>query len=155
MMRNVFSIILRIIAGFLFYMVSLLGFINEPSTKAKWWMILGFTLVAILALGSGLALQGFRNGKRNAGTVLVWSSGVTVFIIFSFACMLMTEEFRMMMDPQALTFFDDYATGSILIVGLAIIGWLLIKSNNFLVRRPFAAITESSTIEASSRKENK
>ena len=130
MIRNVLSIILNVIAGFFFYMVSLLGFISESSVNAKWVVMLGFTLPGVLALCAGLAVMRFRNWRRNTGIVLLSAAGFTTFLIFMFAILLMAEEFRVMMQPDTLTFFGDYFTGGSVIAGLAIVGLLLLMTNN-------------------------
>ena len=130
MIRNALSIILNVIAGFFFYMVSLLGFISESSVNAKWVVMLGFTIPGVLALCAGLAVMRFRNWRRNTGIVLLSAAGFTTFLIFMFAILLMTEEFRVMMQPDTLTFFGDYFTGGFVIAGLAIVGLLLLMTNN-------------------------
>jgi hypothetical protein len=130
MMRNLFSIMLNIVAGFFFYTASLLCFINDSTIGVvKWWIVLGFTIPALIALCGGLALKGFQNWQKNTGIVLLSSSGVTAFMLFTFACMLMSEELRMMMKLDALTFFSDYLSGGIVVVGLAVLGFLMVKAN--------------------------
>jgi len=126
---KVSSIILEVIAGFFFYTVSLLAFASNLLTGVKLGMLIGFSVPAVLALGAGLALSRFRNWKRDTGIVLLSASGVTAFAIFTFECLLMTEEFRRMMRPDTLTFFSDYLTGGGIIVGLAVLGWILVKTN--------------------------
>ena len=127
-MRNLFSIALDIIAGFFFYMVMCLSFINDPSMhSAKLWISLGFTIPALVFLCGGLALNGFRNWQKGAGIVLLSASGFMVFLVFTLACMLMTEEFRMLMKQETLTFFSDYASGGSAIIGFAITGAMLLK----------------------------
>ena len=128
-MRKVSSIILKVIAGFFVYMVSLLAFVSEPPTGVKLGILIGFSVPAVVALCGGLALTRFRNWKRDTGIVLLSASGFTAFLIFTFACLLMTEEFRRMMKPDTLTFFSDYLTGGVVIVGLAILGWILVKAD--------------------------
>lgn len=58
------------------------------------------------------------------------AAGFTIFLILMFAILLMTEEFRVMMRPDTLTFFGEYFTGASVIVGLAIVGVLLLMTNN-------------------------
>jgi len=128
-MRKVFSIVLNIIAGFFFYVVSLSGFKNETAAGAKWGIMICFTVLAVLALCAGLALKRFRNWKRDVGIVLLCASGFTAFSIFTFACLLMTEDFRKMIQPNTLAFFGNYFTGGAVIIVFAGLGWLLLKAN--------------------------
>jgi len=127
MIRKVFSIVFFVIAGFFFYMVGLLGFVSEPSVLAKWGIVLGFTCPAIVALFAGLALGGFRGWKRNAGIVLLSSMGFAAFVVVTFICLLMTEEFRVMMTPDTMAYFRDYYAGSAVIAGFTMLGLTLLK----------------------------
>ena len=61
--------------------------------------------------------------------MLLSASGTTAFVILTLVCMLMTEEFRAMIKPDALTLFSDYLTGGGTIVGLAVLGWILLMAN--------------------------
>src|SRR5215831_13993240 len=128
-MRKVSSIILRVIAGFFFYMVSLLAFISEPPMGVKLGIMLGFSIPALAALAGGLALTRFCHWRRDTGLVLLWASGFTAFLVFTFACMFSTEEFRKMMRPDTIKFFSDYVTGGAVIAGLAVFGWILVKAD--------------------------
>ena len=128
-MRKVSSIILKAIAGFFFYMVSLLAFVSEMPTSAKLLILITFSATAIAALGGGLALTRFRNWRRDTGIVLLCAAGFTVFVIFTFACLLVIKEFRKTMRPDTLVFFKDYLTGGGVIAGLAFLGWILTKVN--------------------------
>ncbi len=133
-MRNVFSIIFNAIAGFFFYMVSLLGFVNGPPIRIKWGIVLVSTIPAVLALYCGLALKSFQNWKRNVGIVLLCASGFTAFAVLTFVCLLTTEEFRIMMKPGTLTLFSDYFSGGAVVVGLAMLGLLLIRADKVRAR---------------------
>lgn len=128
-MRKVLSVILDVIAGFFFYMVILTGFVKEPSTAAKWRIMLVFAVPAVVALFGGLALLRFHNWKRTSGIVLLSASGFTAFLIFTIACLFMTEEFRKMMQPDTLNGFGDFLTGGAVMVCLAGLGWLFLKTN--------------------------
>ncbi|OQA33372.1 MAG: hypothetical protein BWY57_01234 [Betaproteobacteria bacterium ADurb.Bin341] len=128
-MRKVSSVILKVIAGFFFYMVSLLAFVSEPPAVVKLGILIGFSVPAVVALGGGLALTRFRNWRRDTGVVLLCASGFTAFVVFTFACLLMTDEFPKMTGPNTLAFFGDYLTGGGFIVGLAVLGWVLVEAN--------------------------
>jgi hypothetical protein len=139
MIRRVLSVGLYILAGFFFYMVSLLAFIDgaavdpngaalgtDDAAFAKWLPIIIFTVPAVLTLVVGLAIMGFRDWRRDAGIVLLSAAGFTTLLIFMFATMFMKEEFRKMMPPEILSFFGDYITGAAVIVVLALAGALLV-----------------------------
>jgi|RhiMethySRZTD1v2_1073278.scaffolds.fasta_scaffold472298_2 hypothetical protein len=142
MIRRVLSVVLYVVAGFLFYMICVLAFIDgaavgangaasdaDDAAFAKWLPIIIFTVPALLTLVAGLAIMGFRDWRRDAGIVLLSAAGFTTFLVFTFASMLMNEEFRKMMPPDApdvMKFFGDYITGAAVIVGLALGGALLV-----------------------------
>jgi hypothetical protein len=141
----VLSVVLYIIAGFFLYMVSLMAFIDgaaigangaamgaEDAAFAKWLPIIIFAVPAILTLVVGLAVMGFRDWKRDAGIVLLSAAGFTTFLVFTFATMLMKEDVRQMMPPDALRLFSDYITGAAVLVVLALAGALLVMTG----RRP-------------------
>ena len=130
-MRNFLSVALHVIAGFFFYTTCVLSFINDTAiVTSKWWIVLGFTIPAIIALCVGLALKKFESWKRTTGIVLLSSSAVMVFVIFTFACMLATEELRLMFKQETINFFSDYLSGAVYISGLALLGFLFLKSEN-------------------------
>jgi len=139
MIRRVFSVGLYVVAGFFFYTICVLAFIDgavltantanlsaDDAVFAKWLPIIIFAVPAILALVGGLAVMGFQDWKRDTGIVLLSAAGFTTFLAFAFATMFMNEESRKMMPPEILRFFGDYITGAAVIVGLALAGALLV-----------------------------
>ena len=135
MMRNVARVVLNVIAGFFFYMVCLLGFIDGPSIGAKWGNMFGFTIPAVISLCGGLALRRFYNWKRDTGIVLLCASGFTGPLILTSACLFMDAEFRNVKRPVALAFFSNYFTGGAMIVGLAGWGWMLLNADSCAKRQ--------------------
>lgn len=130
-MRSLLKFILNIAAGFFFYMISLLSFINEPAmASGKWWIALGFSIPAFITLYGGLALNSFRNWQRSTGIVLLSSCGATIFYIFMLACLLTSSEFRLMIKPETLIFFSDYVSGGFVILCIGTLGFLMLKINN-------------------------
>ena len=127
-MRKVFSVICHIIAGFFFYMVSLLAFMSELPALAKAGMLAGFSVPGLIALGIGLALTGFRNWKRDTGIVLLSTSAFSAFIVFTMACIFMSEEVRKLMPSDILGNFGAHFVGGIVIVAFAALGWSLLKA---------------------------
>src|SRR5262245_14543740 len=135
-MRKLLSIILYIVAGFFFYTVSLMSFIDVAAfgadaagSGAKWFLIVVFAVPALLALGGGLAIARFQDWRRDTGIVLLSAAGFTTFLIFTFASMAMNEEFRRLVKPETFRLFGDYVTGAAVIVGLAVAGALLLMTN--------------------------
>jgi divalent metal cation (Fe/Co/Zn/Cd) transporter len=141
-MRNAFSIILYVIAGVLLYCVAVFGFMNEPQAGAKWGIMLGFAALAILILAGGLALRKFSNWKTHTGIVFLSSAGVTTFLAFVFACLLMDDNLRMLMHSDSLAHFSDYLTGAGVTAGFAVLGLLLLKSDKSSAGQVAAAETE-------------
>lgn len=126
-MRKVLGIVLYVIAGFFVYTVCLLAFINQPPMP-KWGMVAGFSVPAVLCLFGGLAVNRFRNWRRHAGIVLVTAAGFTCFLIFTFICFLMTDEFKQMMHPDTLHFFSAYVSGGAFVLITGALGILLLRS---------------------------
>jgi hypothetical protein len=139
MIRRVLSVGFYIVAGLLFYTVSVVAFIDVAALDAssaasdasdasfpKWLPMIIFGVPAILTLIVGLAIMGFQEWKRDAGIVLLSAAGFMTFLVFMFATMLMKEDSRKMMPPEMLSFFGDYITGAGVIVGLALGGALLL-----------------------------
>src|SRR5262249_27021679 len=100
MIRRVLSVVFYVVAGFLFYMVSLLAFIDgaavgangaalgaNDAAFAKWLPIITFTVPALITLVAGLAIMGFRDWRRDAGIVLLSAAGFTTFLVSTFATM--------------------------------------------------------------------
>jgi hypothetical protein len=145
MIRRVLSVAFYIVAGFLFYTVSVLAFIDgavlaagtagfdaSDVSFAKWLPIIIFTVPALITLLIGLAIMGFRDWRRDAGIVLLSAAGFTTFLVFTVATMLMNEQYRKMMPPDMpdiMRFFGDYITGAAVIVGLALGGALLLLTS--------------------------
>ena len=126
MMRSVIGVCCFLVSGFLFYMVGALAFVSEPSTGAKWGMGGRLLMLAFFFLCLGLAVGRFQNWKRNVGIVLTSSSVFTAFLVFTFACILLTPEFQVLLPPEMLSKFSDYTSGFGVIVALACVGLLLI-----------------------------
>ncbi len=151
-MRSVLSVTCNVIAGFFIYMVELLGFVKLPAPGTpliKLAILGGFTIPALLALGAGLALNRFLHWKRSVGIVLLSATGFTGFMIFSFACMLMTSEFRAMMKPETREFFTAYFEGGGLIAAFGGLGIFLFISDK-PASPPPASVEVSTPLQSSS-----
>ena len=129
-MLNLLSILFYIAAGFLFYTASLLSFVCDSGAGVdKWWIVLGFTAPALVALAIGLALKRFRDWRRHAGIVLLSASGFTAFLVFSFVCMYISDESRALMKPEVWKFFSDYVSGGGVTIGMAVLGFVMLRAN--------------------------
>jgi glucan phosphoethanolaminetransferase (alkaline phosphatase superfamily) len=126
-MSNPVSILFYVVAGFFFYTVNVLGFVSEAPRTTKWGIMLAFIVPAVGSLSIGLAINSFRNWKRDVGIVLLSTAGLMSFLVFSFVCFLKSEEFKKMMKPDTLAFFNDYVTGALCLSISAIVGLLLLK----------------------------
>jgi hypothetical protein len=127
-MLKVLSIVFHVIAGFLFSVVSVMAFFSGLPGVAKVLILAGTSLPGLIALGIGLAFTRFRHWKRDAGVVLLSTSACNVVMIVTIACMLMSDEFLNMFPESASMPVNDYFTGFIVMVVLALVGWLLFKS---------------------------
>jgi hypothetical protein len=142
MIRRVLSVVFYIVAGFFFYTVSVLAFIDgaamgvnqapfgaDDAALAKWLPIIIFAVPALITLVIGLAIMGFRDWRRDAGIVFLSVAGFTTFGIFMFVTTFMNEEYRKLMPPDMpdiMKVFGDYITGAAVIVVLALAGCLLV-----------------------------
>lgn len=129
-MRKVFSVIFHLIAGFFFYMVSLLAFISGLPMLGKAGMLAGFFVPALIALAIGLALTGFRHWKRDAGVVLLSTSAFNAFIFLTMACLFMSEEFRRLVPSNTIGNFRAYFIGGLVVAVFAGLGWMLVKADS-------------------------
>ncbi|GGP23107.1 hypothetical protein [Silvimonas iriomotensis] len=128
-MRQIFSVGFKAIAGFFLYSVCVLAFISGLPTGTKLFIMLGFATPAVIALLLGLLLSRFQSWQRDSGAVLLGSAAFSAFAVLMFACFLMTDEFKHMIQPDHLAFFGDYWMGAGFIVGFALLGALLVKRN--------------------------
>lgn len=134
-MRKVAGIAFHILGGFFVYMVCVLAFVNQP-TLAKWGMVAGFSLPALFFLGLGLIMNRFRRWRRDVGVVLLSGSGLTAFIVFTFVCLLTTEEFKTMIEPDTLRFFSASTSGPLFMLGVAASGVILLKTDKKAAHKP-------------------
>jgi hypothetical protein len=126
-MRKFIGIIFYVVAGFFIYMVCLLSFINKQNVE-KWGIVAGFTLLALLSLSIGLAMNRFQNWKRHVGIILLSGTGITCFIILTFAFLLMSDEFKSMMEPDTIEYFNAYISGGIFTFIIGALGILFLKT---------------------------
>lgn len=127
-MRKVAAILFHILAGFFVYMVSLLAFLDQ-SALAKWAMMVGFSLPVLLFLFLGLTMNRFHRWRRDVGVVLLSGTGFTFFLVFTFVCLLTSEEFKTSMPPESLSVFSSYLFGSIFLLGVAALGVAFLRAD--------------------------
>ncbi|WP_158568827.1 hypothetical protein [Duganella sp. BJB488] len=127
-MRKVLSVICQVIAGFFFYMVSMLAFMSGFPAMGKAAMLAGFSVPAFIALAIALALTGLRNWKKDTGVMLLSMSAFNGFVILTMACMLASEEFRKLVPADSFAMFGAYFVGALVLAAFAALGWILFKS---------------------------
>lgn len=126
-MCRVISIILYVISGFFFNLVSLLAFVNGFPVLTKFAIMGGFSIPALLILGIGLACTHFRNWKRDVGIVLISSAGSAAFLVLTMITVYFDPEFKKMFPDHKMTLFSDYVSGVSFIMVLIVAGILFIK----------------------------
>lgn len=122
MTAKILSVICYVIAGFFIYTVAILAFTITPSAATKTGIMFGFSIPAIIALFAGFAFDQFRHKLRDTGIVLMSSAGFTLFLVFTLACLLRTDEFKKMMKPETMAFFSDYVVGFGFLIFISAIG---------------------------------
>jgi len=144
-MKKIVSILLRVLAGFFFYMVALLAFFSAPDidSQGKLAITVIYFVPAILLLIVALALKGFQQWKRDSGIVLLASSAFAVFIVVMMYFMSMSEAVREIDKQQAFTYFQDYVTGGMINLAYILVGVLfLIIEPKRDVQPPTAPVSE-------------
>lgn len=129
MVRKILSVSLYILAGFFFYMGNILAFVSGVPSGTKWAFVAVVLVVAVLALVAGLASGHFRDWRRYAGVVLVGASGFTILLVFTFACLVLSEDLRKVMRPDTVAFFGDYLAGAAVVTCAAVAGMLLLRAS--------------------------
>lgn len=137
-MRKVLGTIFYIVSGFFVYMVCLLAFIQQPAME-KWVMIVMFTIPAIIFQVVGSAMNRFSNWRRHTGIVLLSGAGVSTFVILTFVSLLMTDEFKQMMQPDTLDLFGAYVSGGVFTLCIVAAGIILLKSNKAKIHESSAS----------------
>lgn len=126
-MRKALGLAFYILAGCFVYVVCLLAFVTQ-TTMAKWEVVAGCSLFTLFFLCIGLSVNRFQRWKRDVGVVLLSGAGVTAFIVFSSVCFLTTEEFKKIIQPSSLEFFDAYVSGFIFMLSVVALGILFLKT---------------------------
>ena len=126
-MLKVISVVCHVVAGFVLTIACVLAFISGLPAMAKLLMVGGTALPGVITLVIGLACTRFRLWKRDTGVVLLSTTVCNIVMVVSIACMLMSEEVMLMFPESTSMPFRDYVTGTLVMVVLAIAGWLLFK----------------------------
>jgi hypothetical protein len=126
MARNVVSIICYIIAGFFLYTVNMLSFINTGHGWMKLLILGMFFIPAGVALGVGLVFRRFRNWQYVVGIVCLSASGLTIFIIFTLVCLLLSPELKEYFSPDSMEHFSDYTDGVLCLLLFTLTGSYLL-----------------------------
>jgi hypothetical protein len=139
MLAKIFGIALYVVAGFLAYTVTILAFVAGQPVGIKAAIMGIFAVPGALALLAGFACTGFRTKLRDGGVVLLSASGFSTFVVFMFACLSTSDDFKKMMKPGSMEFFSSYASGAGFLVGMAGIGTLMLwrsRANALRARHP-------------------
>lgn len=146
MAGKIISIIFYTIAGFFLYGSCVISFFgNSPYFPyfIKIAITCGFSIPGLIALLIGLAIRRFRTWKRDIGIILLTSAGLTLMVVFTIFCMLLSSDFEEFFPRANINFFNDYLTGFSCIILLILFGILLLikskKSNNPIQRTEPAA----------------
>jgi uncharacterized membrane protein len=127
MALRIISIIFYIVAGFFIFIVCFIGFGNLQPYHSK-LAAMGILLVpAIIALSVGFIVRGLKAWRREGGITLLAAASFTAFMVFSLFCVYLSPEFNKYYPDAKTDIFNDYITGTVLIVLFAMIGILLIK----------------------------
>jgi hypothetical protein len=121
------GILFKIVAGFFFYMVTLMAFMSGFPVGWKFGFLIVLAIVGTVSLVIGLAFTGFRNWKIDAGVVLLFAPCFTAFIAFSLVCFYMSEELRKLMPAELLESANSYLTGCSVIAAMALLGYMLVR----------------------------
>lgn len=130
MVRKTIRILFFILGGFFVYTVSLLAFVDDPEIGAYKFAIMGgFGIPALIFLVIGAAICRFRNWKFPVGIVFLSVAGFNLFGTITVVCILFTPEFMENVPSNPFAFFGDYLSGLFVMLVLAGLGGLLIKTN--------------------------
>jgi hypothetical protein len=128
MMRKLFSVVFKFFAGMFLYLITFLAFANNIGSDGRWGMLAIFMGLAVAAMLAGLAVSGFAYWRRDTGIVLVSTAAFNAFLVLTMACLFSSDEFLKMLPPESAAMFNSYWTGGAVILGLAVLGGLLLKS---------------------------
>ena len=131
MVRKIFSVSFFIFGGFFVYTVCILGFMQTPEIgAAKFAIIGGFSVPAIILLLIGAAINRFRNWKLATGITLLSSVGFTLLGVIMIMSILFSPEYAELFPDNSLNdsfaMFSDYITGSVVMVIQASLGAFLV-----------------------------
>lgn len=136
MMRKLFSIACKVLAGVFVYLVALFAFLAEHQSDGKLGMLAVMAACAAVAMLAGQALSGFGQWQRDTGIVLLAATGFTVFLVVCAACMFGSEEIMKVMPPGSVDMFDSYLTGAAVLLGFAALGSLLLRQARLRSAKP-------------------
>lgn len=126
-MLRLFSILSHLVAGIFLYNICFLAYLDGLSVKLKLVVAAMFLVPAIGALIFGLWLTNFQRWKRDLGVVLLSTSALSGFFILMIAGLLGTDEFQMLDVMEGLISARGSLVGSLILAGLAISGWMLLR----------------------------
>jgi hypothetical protein len=112
MARNVIGIIFYVIAGFFFYGVGLLAFINMPDVGKFNFVIMGiFAIPALVCTVIGAVVHSSGNWKASAGIVLLSAAAFNLFVVMTLISLMMSPELEKLVPNNSLSMFTGYRSG--------------------------------------------
>ncbi len=131
MIRKILSVLFFILGGFFAYTICILAFMHQPEIgAAKFAIIGGFSVPAIILLLIGAAINRFRNWKLSTGITLLSSVGITLFGVITIMSILFSPEYAELFPDNSLNdsfaIFSDYITGFVVMAILAGLGGFLV-----------------------------
>jgi hypothetical protein len=75
-----------VLSAFFFYVVNILGFVNQSPWKIKAVIIAVFSIPAVVFLLLGAFIRGFSHARRDTGFVLLSASALSALAMLWFFC---------------------------------------------------------------------
>jgi hypothetical protein len=126
-MRNFFSILLFVAAGFGIYLFSLTSFLNSSRFDGKRTILLVSIIPLSLVLLSAYRLSSKSAKLKYAGLTLILSTGFTAFQLFTFLCIQFDPAVQDLVKIPIAVMFNDYRLGIPLLIGLFILGVPMVR----------------------------
>lgn len=123
-MRKASSVVLEVIAGFLFYSACMMVFASGLPIAGRVAVFLVFFIPGLASMLGGLALMQFRHWRRDAGIVVASASALTLLVIITAASIFATRQFKEVASPGSIQVMKDYhyVAASIVMTLLAVLG---------------------------------
>ncbi|MBN1378682.1 MAG: hypothetical protein JXA04_05560 [Gammaproteobacteria bacterium] len=127
MLRPTISIILHVLAGFFIYGVCLIAFAGGQDVGSHKYTIMAiFAVPALILLPIAVAVYRFQGWKSSVGITFLSVAAFNLIAILTFACLFLDPEFvKLFPDKNPLEMFNDYFSGTVVMIVVTITGGLL------------------------------